>query len=90
MQVTPPTRPAGRLLAIDFGERRVGLALSDPEGRFAFPYRTLERSSIIAGHLSRLAARNRATAPALNPAHPGLSTAPAARGRPDDTGGPME
>jgi putative Holliday junction resolvase len=33
------------LLAIDFGERRVGLALSDPEGRFALPYGTLRRSS---------------------------------------------
>jgi putative Holliday junction resolvase len=41
----PPTRPIGRLLAIDFGERRVGLALSDPEGRFAVPYGTLRRSS---------------------------------------------
>jgi putative Holliday junction resolvase len=39
------TRPPGRLLAIDFGERRVGLALSDPEGRFALPYGTLRRAS---------------------------------------------
>ncbi len=35
----------GCLLAIDFGERRVGLALSDPAARFAIPYRTLERRS---------------------------------------------
>lgn len=41
----PPTRPSGRLLAIDFGERRVGLALSDPDGRFAVPYGTLRRTS---------------------------------------------
>lgn len=34
-----------RALGIDFGERRIGLALSDPEGRFALPYRVLERSS---------------------------------------------
>ena len=27
----------GRLLAIDYGERRVGLALSDPEGIIASP-----------------------------------------------------
>lgn len=29
--------PRGRLLAIDYGERRVGLALSDPEGIIASP-----------------------------------------------------
>jgi len=34
-----------KMLAIDFGERRIGLALSDPEGRFALPWKTLERSS---------------------------------------------
>jgi putative Holliday junction resolvase len=39
------TRPPGRLLAIDFGERRVGLALSDHDARFAVPYGTLRRTS---------------------------------------------
>jgi putative Holliday junction resolvase len=34
-----------RALGIDFGERRIGLALSDPEGRFALPLRVLERTS---------------------------------------------
>ncbi len=34
-----------RALGIDFGERRIGLALSDPEGSFALPYRVLERTS---------------------------------------------
>jgi len=34
-----------RTLGIDFGERRIGLAISDPEGRFALPWRTLERAS---------------------------------------------
>ena len=33
-----------KTLGIDFGERRIGLALSDPEGRFALPLRTLERT----------------------------------------------
>lgn len=33
-----------KTLGIDFGERRIGLALSDPEGRFAVPLTTLERS----------------------------------------------
>jgi len=32
-----------RTLGIDFGERRIGLAISDPEGRFALPWKTLER-----------------------------------------------
>jgi putative Holliday junction resolvase len=45
MPTQPATRPPGRLLAIDFGERRVGLALSDPDGRFAVPYGTLQRGS---------------------------------------------
>ena len=30
-------------LGIDFGERRIGLAISDPEGRFALPLTTFER-----------------------------------------------
>jgi putative Holliday junction resolvase len=34
-----------RTLGIDFGERRIGLAISDAEGRFALPLRTLERRS---------------------------------------------
>ncbi len=34
-----------RCLGIDFGERRIGLAISDPEGRLAVPLATLERSS---------------------------------------------
>jgi putative Holliday junction resolvase len=32
-----------RVLGIDFGERRIGLALSDPTGTLARPWRTLER-----------------------------------------------
>lgn len=34
-----------RALGIDFGERRIGLALSDPEGRYALPFKTLERET---------------------------------------------
>ncbi len=30
-----------RILAIDFGEKRIGLALSDPLKIFAYPYKTL-------------------------------------------------
>lgn len=32
-----------RTLGIDFGEKRIGLAISDPGGRFALPLTTLER-----------------------------------------------
>lgn len=32
-----------RSLGIDFGEKRIGLAISDPAGRFALPLATLER-----------------------------------------------
>lgn len=32
-------------MAVDFGERRVGIAVTDPGGRFALPLTTLERRS---------------------------------------------
>lgn len=32
-----------RILGIDFGEKRIGLAISDPAGRVAVPLATLER-----------------------------------------------
>ncbi|WP_018123207.1 Holliday junction resolvase RuvX [Desulfovibrio oxyclinae] len=34
-----------RVLAIDFGLKRVGLALSDPTGLLASPYKTIERTT---------------------------------------------
>lgn len=34
-----------RALGIDFGERRIGLALSDQDGRLAVPFKTLERQT---------------------------------------------
>jgi putative Holliday junction resolvase len=34
-----------RMLGIDFGEKRIGLALSDPQGIIASPYEVLERTS---------------------------------------------
>ncbi len=36
-------RPGMRFLGIDFGEKRIGLAISDPDGRLAVPLSTLER-----------------------------------------------
>jgi len=35
--------PTGRLIGIDFGRRRIGLAVADPEGRIATPRETLAR-----------------------------------------------
>lgn len=34
-----------RYIGIDLGSRRIGLALSDPKGKFATPFMTLNRSS---------------------------------------------
>lgn len=39
--VTP--MPRGRLLAVDYGERRVGLAISDPSGTIASPVGVIVR-----------------------------------------------
>jgi putative Holliday junction resolvase len=36
-------RAGMRFLGIDFGEKRIGLAISDPDGRLAVPLSTLER-----------------------------------------------
>ena len=36
----------GRVLGVDLGERRIGLAISDEEGRFAFPAGHLKRSGL--------------------------------------------
>lgn len=37
--------PATRVLAVDFGHKRIGLALSDPGRTLAFPRETLERGA---------------------------------------------
>lgn len=36
----------GPVLALDYGTRRIGLAVSDPDGRFAFPAGVLTRRSL--------------------------------------------
>jgi len=43
----------GAVLAVDYGARRIGLAISDPDGVFAFPAGYLERSGS-EGHLAAL------------------------------------
>lgn len=47
-----------KALGIDFGEKRIGLAVSDAEGRYALAWRTLERRSDrqVIAELSELAA----------------------------------
>lgn len=51
------------VLAIDFGERRIGLAISDPEGRLALPLDTLERTGDRQAqrHIARLVAERGVT-----------------------------
>lgn len=48
----------GRVLGLDVGDRRIGVAISDPEGRFAVPLRSLERDKggVELQELARLAA----------------------------------
>jgi putative holliday junction resolvase len=47
---------AGKLLGIDFGTVRVGLAISDPDHKFAFPLETFQRRGQLqeAAHLRAL------------------------------------
>lgn len=45
-----------RAVALDLGKRRIGVAVSDSEGRLATPYDTVERSGDDALDRSRLAA----------------------------------
>ena len=50
----------GRLLGVDYGDRRVGVAVSDPTGILASPLTTLPAPQAAAG-IARLAAEQRAT-----------------------------
>lgn len=47
-----PLKPEGRILAVDYGEKRIGLALSDPLKIFAKPYLMLENQGLEALVLS--------------------------------------
>jgi putative Holliday junction resolvase len=53
----------GRLLAIDYGSKRIGLAISDPECRLATPLETFARKDdrAAARHLGRLVEREGVT-----------------------------
>jgi putative Holliday junction resolvase len=36
----------GSVVALDVGSRRIGVAVSDPSGAFAFPHDTIERTNV--------------------------------------------
>lgn len=43
-----------KILGIDFGTKRIGLAISDDEGSFAFPLKTIENNQNSIEEISRL------------------------------------
>lgn len=43
-----------RVLGIDYGKKRVGLALSDPFGFFAYPFETIENDSNLIKNLAKI------------------------------------
>lgn len=47
-----------RYLGIDFGEKRVGIALSDEDGKFAFPQIVLENNSDLLRNIIDLCMKN--------------------------------
>jgi putative pre-16S rRNA nuclease len=53
--VADPAPPAGARLGVDVGSVRVGVAVSDPDGRLASPLTTLARDAVSGADLDRLA-----------------------------------
>jgi putative Holliday junction resolvase len=49
----------GRVLGVDLGSRRIGLAVSDPDGRVATPHSVIERSGDLAADHRTILARAR-------------------------------
>ncbi|MCX6150139.1 MAG: Holliday junction resolvase RuvX [Ignavibacteriales bacterium] len=47
-----------RILAIDFGSKRVGLALTDPLKMFAYPFKTLENNNNLIDEISTIVKSN--------------------------------
>jgi len=48
-----------RLLGIDYGHKKVGLALSDEGGRFAFPHNTWPNDKFLVGKIKELCTREK-------------------------------
>ncbi len=43
-----------KILGIDFGTKRIGLAISDDEGTFAFPFKTIDNNLKSIGDIQKL------------------------------------
>lgn len=43
-----------KVLGIDFGTKRIGLAISDDEGSFAFPLKTIENTNAVIDEISNI------------------------------------
>lgn len=48
-----------RLLGIDYGHKKIGLALSDESGRFAFPHDTWPNDKFLLGKIKELCTREK-------------------------------
>ncbi len=49
---------AVRLLGIDYGSKRVGIALSDPNGQFAMPFTVIQNTSELITEIKKIAIDN--------------------------------
>ena len=50
-----------RIMGIDYGEKRIGIALSDPLFTFAYPFTTLENDSTFLTNLSKIIVEKKIT-----------------------------
>ncbi len=48
-----------RLMGIDYGAKRVGVALSDESGRFAYPYSIVKNDKLLLTNVSKVCAKER-------------------------------
>lgn len=53
-----PAHPQSRLLGIDYGSRRVGVAVSDPGKKFALPVSVIENTPELVKKITKLAKDN--------------------------------
>lgn len=51
-----------KYLGVDYGAKRIGTAVSDKDGRIAFPHRTIPNSGDVASRIARLAEEQHAVA----------------------------
>jgi putative Holliday junction resolvase len=49
------TKPPNRLLGIDYGSKRVGVAVSDPSRRFALPVSVIQNTPILMEEIEKIA-----------------------------------